>query len=200
MNRHLNKQLPFIQAVVELFHPFVEGALHDLNTGVVAALFNNMSGRKVGEATPFKELNIPTDHFPDHFPPYYKTSSDGRKWKCISITVRDEKDQPVGLICLNLDVTLFQGLESQLSALLHLNEVRDNPIEMFKNHWQEEIHSQIDQFLKEQKLTLNRLNRTQKKELVGYLYQKGVFYIKNAAPFVADLLGISRATVYNYMG
>lgn len=200
MNRDLKKQLPFIQAVVNLFHPFVEGTLHDLKKGTVAALFNNMSGRQVGDATPFKELNIPTDHFPDHFLPYYKTSPDGRRWKCVSMTVRDETAQPIGLICLNLDVTLFEGLERQLSALLHLDDTSDNPVELFKNNWQEEIHTQIDQFLKEQKLILNRLNRQQKKALVGYLQQKGVFHIKNGAPFVADLLGISRATVYNYMG
>jgi predicted transcriptional regulator YheO len=200
MNKELKRQLPYIQSVVELFHPFVEGTLHDLKKGTVSAIFNNMSGRQEGDATPFKELNIPTDYFPDRFPPYYRTSPDGRKWKCVSITVRDETAQPIGLICFNFDVSLFHGLESQLSTLLHLNGSSDNPIELFKNNWQEEIHSQIDQFMKERKLLLNRLNRQQKKELVGYLQQKGVFHIKNGAPFVADLLGISRATVYNYMG
>lgn len=195
MNKELKRHLPYIQSVVELFHPFAEGALHDLKTGTVAALFNSMTSRKVGDPTPFKELRIPTGDFPDKFPPYFKTSPDGRKWKCTSITVRDAKGEPIGLICFNLDVTLFQGLAS----LLQLDEGSENPIEMFKHNWQEEIHQQIDLYLKEKKLSLNRLNRLHKKTLVSHLFQKGVFHIKNAAPFVADLLGISRATVYNYM-
>lgn len=193
MNKVLKGQLPYIQSVVELFNPFVEGALHDLKTGTVAALFNPMTPRKVGDATPFKELNIPTGAFPDRFPPYYKTTPDGRRWKCISITVRDSESAPIGLICFNFDVTLFQGLASLLQ------EGSENPVELFKGNWQEEIHHQVDLFVKERKLSLNQMKRQHKKELVSYLYQKGVFHIKNAAPFVADLLGISRATVYNYM-
>ena len=42
----------FIQAIVELFHPFVEVAVHDLETGKIVALYNNLSGRKVGDTSP----------------------------------------------------------------------------------------------------------------------------------------------------
>lgn len=199
MNKELKKCLPFVQGVVDLFHPFLEGAIHDLRSGRIAALFNPFSQRKVGEATPLTELNLPTRDFPDYFPPYYKSNWDGRKLKCISITVRDLKKAPVGLICFNLDVSLFQDLENRFSLLLQLKKGSENPIELFGGNWEEQVHLQIHGYLKEQRLHLNRLKRGEKKDLIKHLYGKGIFNYKNAAPFVAEILGISRACLYNYL-
>lgn len=199
MHKELKKHLSFIQGIVDLFNPFVEGAVHDLKSGTLVALFNNISQRQIGEATPLRELNIKTDHFPDYFPPYYKPNWDGRKLKCISMTIRDAKNAPIGLICFNLDVTLFQDIEHKFSALLQLKEESENPIELFGENWQEQIHLQIDQYLKEHQQALPRLNKSQKKCLIKHLYKKGIFNYKNSAPFIADILSISRASLYNYM-
>lgn len=199
MHNELKKQLPFIQAIVELFHPLVEGALHDLESGKIVALFNNISKRQVGDASPLKELNVSTDSFPDYFPPYYKTNWDGRRLKCTSITVRDDNKAPIGLICFNFDSSLFEQSIHTFSMLLQLGAKGENPIELFGENWQEQIQLQIALYLKEQGLSQSTLTRSQKKSLVQHLYQKGIFNFKNAAPFLADLLGISRASLYNYI-
>lgn len=199
MHKELKKQLVFVQGVVDLFYPFAEGAIHDLKSGTLVALFNNISQRKIGEITPVCEFNIKKDRFPDYFPPYYKVNWDGRKLKCISMTVRDVKNDPVGLICFNLDVSLFQDVENKFSALLKLKEEAKNPIELLGDNWQEQTHLQINRYLKEHQQVIHRLNREQKKDLIKYLYAKGVFNYKSAAPFVADILNISKASLYNYL-
>lgn len=188
-----------VQGMVELFYPFVEGAIHDLKSGTIAAIFNNLSQRKVGDPTPLKELNVKTEQFPDYFPPYYKTNWDGKRLKCISFTVRDSNGTAIGLVCFNLDISLFQDLESKFSALLQLTQPSENPIDLFGDNWQDQVHAHIEHFLKDHKLTLGRLSRINKKELIVSLYNKGIFNFKNAAPFVADILKISRASLYNYM-
>lgn len=199
MNSELEKHLLFIQGVVDLFYPFAEGALHDLKEGKVAALYNNISNRKVGDTTPLQEFNVDLDRFPDYFPPYYKTNWDGRQLKCISITVRDKEKRPIGLICFNLDVSLFQDIENRFSALLQLKGVGESPVELFGEDWQGQVHLQIDRYLKEHQLLLQRLSRDERRDLIQHLYAKGVFNFKHAAPFVADILGISRASLYNNM-
>lgn len=199
MHPELKKYVPFIQGITDLLYPFVEGALHDLESGKVVALFNNISQRKIGEVTPLKELKIDLERFPAYFPPYYKSNYDGRKLKCISMTIRDAKKAPIGLICFNLDVSLFQDVESKLSALLQLKEEAENPIELFGGDWQDQVYSQINRYLKENNLTMSQLSRSQKKDLIQYLYAKGIFNYKNAGPFVADILKISRASLYNYV-
>jgi predicted transcriptional regulator YheO len=199
MHPELKKYMPFIQGIADLFHPFVEGVLHDIKSGKVVALFNNISKRKVGETTLLRELKIDLMQFPAYFPPYYKSNYDGRKLKCISITIRDVKNVPIGLICLNLDVSLFQDIEAKFSALLELEREAENPIELFGEDWQDQVHLHINRYLKEHEITLSQLSRNQKKNLIQYLYAKGIFNYKNAGPFVADILKISRASLYNYM-
>ena len=74
MHKELKKQITFAQGIVDLFHPFVEGVIHDLDSDKIVAIFNNISRRKVGDPTTLSELNIEIDKFPDYFPPYYKTN------------------------------------------------------------------------------------------------------------------------------
>lgn len=40
--------LPFIESIVQLFHPFVEVAVHDLSEVKVIVLYHNISQRKIG--------------------------------------------------------------------------------------------------------------------------------------------------------
>lgn len=190
---------PMIKAIVELFNPFVEVAVHDLKKGKIVALYHNISQRKVGELSPLKELKIDTEHFPDLFTPYYKKNWDGRPLKCTSITIRDDQGTPVGLICVNVDTSFFQDAHRFLNLFLKTEKSAENPIEMFGSQCDEQAIALIQQYLEERHLSLAYLNRDQKKELVQYLYHKGIFNFKNAAPFLATYLSVSRASIYNYI-
>jgi D-arginine utilization repressor len=189
---------PMIQAIVELFHPFVEAAVHDLEQGKVMAIYHNISQRQVGEPSPLKELKIDVKDFPDHFPPYYKQNWDGRPLKCTSITMRNKKKKPVGLICFNVDTSFFQEGYELLDVFLKTKIDARNPVD-FGGRCEEQASNIIQQYLDEKQLSLNHLTRDQKKELVQQLYRKGIFNFKNAAPFVAKKLKTSRASIYNYI-
>jgi predicted transcriptional regulator YheO len=43
------------------------------------------------------------------------------------------------------------------------------------------------------------MTREDKVELIGRLDAKGAFQVKKAVPLLADQLGLSRATLYNYL-
>jgi predicted transcriptional regulator YheO len=43
------------------------------------------------------------------------------------------------------------------------------------------------------------MGREEKIELIGRLAEKGVFQVKKSVSILADQLGLSRATVYNYL-
>lgn len=190
---------PLIKAVVEVFHPFVEAAVHDLEKGTVVAIYHNISQRQVGEPSPLKELKISTADFPDYFSPYYKQNWDGRSLKCTSITMRNKSGKPIGLICLNIDASFFQDGYQLLKSFLKIEDEAENPIEIYGSQCEEQAEGVIKQFLEEKHLSLNHLNRDQKKELVQQLYRKGIFNFKNAAPFIAKKLKTSRASIYNHI-
>jgi predicted transcriptional regulator YheO len=190
---------PMIKAIVELFHPFVEAAVHDLETGKVVAIYHNISQRKVGEPSPLKELKVDTKDFPDYFAPYYKKNWDGKPLKCISITMRNKKGVPVGLICINIDTSFFQEGQKLLETFLKTRGQAENPIEIFGSQCEETADLVIGAYLCARQLSLKHLTRGQKKEVVQQLYRIGVFNFKNAATFIAQKLGTSRASIYNYM-
>ena len=190
---------PFIKGIVELFHPFVEAAVHDLEEGAIVAIYHNISQRRVGDPSPLKELGVDTKDFPDYFAPYYKKNWDQRPLKCTSITLRNKKGRAVGLICINVDMGFAQDVHQLLGSFLKTKDEAENPIELFGAHCEEQVGAIIREYLSENRLSLHCLHREQKKELVQWLFQKGVFNYKNAAPFVAKELDLSRATVYNYI-
>jgi predicted transcriptional regulator YheO len=199
LSQEIKAYQPLIEAIAKLFHPFVEVAVHDLKTERLVLLLHNISKRKVGDKSPLGEFKVRLDQFPDYFEPYYKTNWDGKPLKCTSVTIRDKERKPIGLICFNFDASFFQNIHAQLGKWLSIGEEGENPVEMYGENWQKQLTEQIDSYIQEHQLTLEHLTRQQKKELVQYLYQKGGFNFKKAAPFVAQLLKISRASVYNYM-
>ena len=190
---------PLIKAVVELFHPFVEAAVHDLEKGELVAIYHNMSQRQVGEPSPLKELKVTTKDFPNYFTPYYKQNWDGRPLKCTSITIRDKKGKAVGLICINADVSFFQEGHRLLETFLNIKDEAENPIEIFGGQFESQANAMIQEYLDEEHLLLPSLKRDQKKELVQHLFRKGIFNFKNAAPYIAKKLNTSRASIYNYI-
>lgn len=190
---------PLIKAVVELFHPFVEAAVHDLEKGELVAIYHNLSQRQVGDPSPLKELKVATKDFPTYFSPYYKENWDGRPLKCTSITIRDKNGKAVGLICFNADVSFFQEGHRMLETFLNIKDEAENPIEIFGSQFESQANALIQDYLDEKHLQIARLNRNQKKELVQQLYRKGIFNYKNAAPYLVKKLNISRASIYNYI-
>lgn len=191
--------VPLIQGTVSLLAPFLEVAIHDITTGKITAIYGNITNRNVGNSSPVNELQLPVDQFPDFFDPYYETNWDGRKIKCTTVTVRNEHKQPVALICFNFDVSVFQTMEINLKTFLKVNENTGNPVELYSDNWQDKIDSYVTNYLSQHKLILGQLTRDEKKMLIEELSNRGVFFLKNAAPYVANKLSISRATVYNYL-
>lgn len=190
---------PMIQAVVDLFHPLAEAAVHDLEAGRIVAIYHNISQRKVGDPSPLKELQVNSKDFPDYFSPYYKDNWDGRPLKCTSITMRNKKGEPIGLICINIDVSFFREGAQLLEAFLKTKREASNPVEIFSSGCEEHVLKVIQQYIEEKNLSLSHLNRDQKRDLVWQLYKKGVFNFKNAIPFVAKKLKTSRGSIYNYI-
>lgn len=191
--------IPIIKGTVTLFAPFLEVAVHDITTGKIMAIYNNLSNRKVGDPSPIEELKIPVEKFPDVFDPYYETNWDGHKIKCTTITVRDNKKRPVALICFNLDTYVFQDMQLNLKTFLEVKSGTSNPVELFNEGWQEKVDSFISSYLSKHKLIPMSLTKKQTLGLIEELSSHGVFFYKNAAPYVASKLHISRATIYNYL-
>jgi predicted transcriptional regulator YheO len=192
--------MPLVEGITKLFYPFAEGAIHDLQQGKIVALYNNISRRKVGDPSAVTELGVDIKDFPDVFDPYYKTNWDGKRLKCTSVTIRDDSGYPIGLICINLDIGMFEGLNLQLEKLLALPSQNGmNPVEQFSENWQQQVSDFIDAYARKHNVAMGAMSTEQKASLVCEMYDHALFNYRDAAAYVAKQLHVSRTTVYNYL-
>ena len=70
---------------------------------------------------------------------------------------------------------------------------------LFKNDWQERLHIAINQIIQTERYEFDRLTNPQKKKIIQTLFVIGAFSEKNAANYVARILQIGRATIFNYL-
>lgn len=198
MQQELEYTLSTAKAIEALLHPHAEVVVHDLATHKIVAIFNGFSGRKVGDPSLLeREANLKT--FPDYFEPYYTTNWDGRKLKSTTATLRDRKGHPVGLMCINLDITHMDQLQHIIAAFTDSHKEKKVPRELFQDDWRDKITLYVHRFKEEQGSTLKRLSKEDKKTLVYELHREGAFRAKHAAAHVGQVLGLSRATVYKYL-
>lgn len=192
----LSHYKPIAEAISLLLYPHAEVIIHNLNSGCIEAIFNNLSKRAVGDASLLDEIDNLAE-VQEVFPPYFKTNWDGRKMKSVTAVLRNPRRKPIGLLCINLDISKWEEMHRFIQDLIQ--PTTDMPDFLFKNDWREKINLYVSSYLKQHALRLESLDKAEKKKLLLSLYQEGGFDTKNAASYAAEVLQISRATVYNYL-
>lgn len=193
----LSRYHTIADAITLLFAPYAEVALHDLASQKLVYISNNRSQRELGEDSNLSELQ--GDQGLQVIGPYLKRNWDGSQLRSISAVLRDDNGTPIGLLCINLDITVLESAKAALEVFLGGNALQPQPDVLFQDDWQERINTFIHQWLQQRQQTLSTLNGASKRALVEALYHQGAFKGKNAAGYVAKILGIGRATVYNYL-
>ena len=198
MNRALKKMLPMAEAIERLLHPFAEVVIHDLQKDCIEAIYNPISKRDVGDDSYLDKIDF--DRQTNVVGPYEKINWDGRKLKSISVIIRDDKAKAEGFLCINLDVSSFDSLQSVMTLFLGNNTpLSKEDKKLFDYDLHEHINKFVRDYCRQKQVALNSLSREEKKELVRLLESEGAFKGKNAAAYTGRILGISRATVYNYL-
>ena len=206
------------QGLGETFAPFCEIVVHDLLNPehAILAIYNNLSGREVGApATELWLARILDPRFPQVVANYANQLPDGRQVKSTSIGIKDSQGRYIAALCMNVDLTLFRGLQNVLEqfgmigALLNINEsigpesdeqerqqvgrIRIQPV----GGGTETIRARIDQFAAQRATTPQALKASDRRALVRELKATGFLNIRRSMETVAQYLGVSRATVYN---
>jgi predicted transcriptional regulator YheO len=190
-----------VEALGKMFSPCCEVVLHDLRDPqhAIVAIEGNLSGRQVGDsATELGLARISDPGFPDVIQNYPNRFPDGRAAKSTSIGIRNGQGQFIGAICLNLDVSLFAAVQQSLSQLISVDDKSTAPVESLRARSIEDLHAAIDAYAAQRNQTARGLSAQEKKRLVRELDERGFLQIKHAVPTVAEYLGVSRATMYNY--
>lgn len=183
-------------AIALLFQPYAEVVLHDLTTETVFYIANNFSKRELGEPSLLNEIDFrPSDLI---IGPYEKVNWDGRRIKSVSAVLRTG-NRPSGILCINVDVSHFHAAMQMLNALVSVPQTSEKPALLFKEDWHERINEYIQSWTRERGVNVADMSRVQKQQLVTDLAGDGAFGGRNAAAYISRILGLGRATVYNYL-
>lgn len=182
----------------ETFAPFCEVVLHDLTDPkhAIVAIHNNLSGRKIGQpATELGLARISDPNYAQVISNYANAFADGRQAKSTSIGIKDASGTYVAALCLNVDLTLFQGLQSAIGQFVSV-DAQNAPRESLNPAGAEAIRARIDQFAARRATTPRALNAEDRRLLLRELKDSGCMEVRRSSEIVAAHLGISRATVY----
>lgn len=183
-------------AISTLLYPHAEIVLHDLETGLIAGIWNAFSGRKPGMESLVGETLSDVGEG-DVYGPYEKTGEDGRRLKSVTSVLKDEHGQALGLLCINMDVSHFEAAAKLLAAFTGAAAPR--PPSLFAGDWREEINTALHDWLRGNGLALSALKKVDRVALVANLDARGLFQTRNAVDHLAGLIGASRASIYNYL-
>lgn len=198
VKKTIKRFLPTAQAIQRLLHPHAEVVVHDIKLNQIVAIYHPFSKRRVGDSSLFTtEEEMAT--LEDCVGPYEKKNWDGGRLKSVSSVIRDENNKAVGMLCINLDVSIFEKCNKLISQFIDYDHLEPKPTPLFKDDWQERINNYVHNYLAEHHLVLETLGRHEKKNLIEHLRSIGAFTGKNSARYIAQIIKVSRATVYNYL-
>lgn len=181
------------------FAPFCEVVVHDLlnPSHAVLAIHNSLSGREVGEpATQLGLARIMDPEFDQIIANYPNRFADGRQVKSTSIGIKDSEGRYVAALCMNIDLTMFQGFQGMLNQFVAIEGA--DVIESLDPVGADAIRAKIDQFAAQLATTARGLKAEDRRTVVKELRAAGLLEVRRSMNVVAAHLGVSRASVYSY--
>ena len=191
-------------AVAALVGPHCEVVVHsleDYDHSLIKVVNGSLSGREVGAPltnVALSILNGTTDYPADVVGPYVSMSTRGQQIRSITSLIRGEGHRLIGMICFNMN--LSQPFYEIARTYLGQNAAPDTGI---REIYPESVDVLIDHMLNEAIAYAQEqpgLSAVEKNQLaIGRMIQSGLFDFKGAVDIAASKLGVSRATVYNYL-
>lgn len=128
----------------------------------------------------------------------YKTvTRDGRILKSSTTFIRNPAGKVIGAFCINYDVTEHLNAIAMLEDFVHTTDAEED--ENFAASFGETIESLTARAVRQAKKQPAMMTKEEKVQLVQTLELQGAFMIRGAVQYVAQALGVSKFTVYNYL-
>lgn len=177
-----------------------EVVVHDLSSpekSIIAIANSHITGRKVGDtldALGFQLLKTPP---PGDLLNYRTKAKDGKVLRSSTVFLRDENGEVFGALCINMDISELIKVQSWLQDTTQV----ENPVveENFEHTVDEVLENFIRSAINSSGKDISELTREDKIAIVAHLEANGAFLIRYSVDRVADLLKMSKYSIYNYL-
>lgn len=175
-------------------------SLENLDKSVIKIINGHYTGRKEGAPITDLALNmlkkINNSETPQSYS-YFSKSKNGALLKSTTIPIVSGHRKIIGLLCINLHTEI--SFQKMISTFLPNEPDYSTQQETFAENVDDLIVTTLTtaraHVLNNPDISCNNRN----KEIVAYLYEKGIFKMKDSVIKVANLMGISKNTVYMHI-
>jgi len=191
-----------VDGIAAMYGQHTEVVLHSLDAkhpSVVKIANGHVTGREVGAPiTNLALLKLKTGQ--DISNSYLTKCANGKTLRSITTVIRNSKNQPIGLLCINsdMDAPLQSVLRTMMPEQLLGSELTSSP-EVFARNIDEALHSTIDSINHEVRSNSGISPSQKNREIVNQLHELGIFELKDSAQVAATRLGISVHSIYRYL-
>ncbi|MCS7232846.1 MAG: PAS domain-containing protein [Synergistetes bacterium] len=179
-----------------------ELVLHDLSKpeSSVIKVSGNLTGRRVGAPLTDLVLRLLRKGEPiKSILNYRATTPDGRLLKSSTLFIRDGKDNVIGCLCINQDISFWIKVSEALSQKIGSVKEDIETHERFFDSLSSLLSNVVSNVLAKIGVPVSEMGKKQRIEALRMLDQEGVFLVRGAVEYVARRLGISKYTLYSYL-
>lgn len=188
-----------------------EIAIHDLKTkdlekSIVYIENGHISNRQIGDGPSGIVLEtLQSDPSTIHDKLSYLTKTeDGRILKSSTFYIRDDDGSISYIFSLNYDITAFTAASTAIQSLIatkdNLPDLTGDSPQQITHNVNELLDLLIEQAVAKVGKPVAMMNKDDKVAVVQYLDHAGAFLITKSGDKVSSYLGISKFTLYSYMG
>ncbi len=194
------------KALAAQFGPNCEIVIHDLHShdpesSIVAIENGHVSGRKVGDGPSQVVLEALADGtVTDDRLSYLTKTKDGKTLKSTTVYLRDENNEPIGILSINYDITLMLAMEE----LLHqFTSNESDPSERTPQPIAQNVCDLLDELIEQSVRQVGKpvtlMSKEDKVKAIRFLNDTGAFLITKSGGKVCKYFGISKYTLYSYI-
>ncbi|WP_242861080.1 helix-turn-helix transcriptional regulator [Clostridium scatologenes] len=206
----IEKHIPIAEFISEILGDNCEVLIHDVtnpNHSVIFIKNGHLSGRRIGAPITNLVLNIIQNksYKNKDFVANYKAEGNLKNFRSASYFIKNEKNEIVGAICINIDIEEYNNVKKLMDKLCFISNDSAKEIEDIKT--QEQFYDNVDDILntmiydviRDINIDPQRMSADEKIYVVKQLYDKGTFNLKGAVLEVAKALQVSEPTIYRYL-
>ena len=191
------------EGIVAVVGPHCEVVVHDFGDPEhsVILIAGNVTGRRVGAPVP--DLSFISGELDRDTPDQmnYRARIGSHHLQSSTVWIRDADGTPIGAVCINVDYSDLVHARDLLDKLAtSTRHVSDLVItDTFAKDVGDLIELSVSEFLRQEDVqSVEALGYEDKLRLIQSLEERGLFDIRGAVNRVADVLDVSRASIYNY--
>lgn len=207
-NLHSNLQtaVRIAEGLYQMLGSRYEMLVHDLSQveRSIVAVYGNITNRRIGGPSTNYLIQILKkygDQAPDSIN-YRNVTPDGRVLRSSTMFIRDEEGHIIGSLCINQDLTDFlvlSKLAQEMTGFTKPVVEKSDADELFARDIGEVMETMVRAEMEILQKPVAYMQKEDKLTAVEHLENKGIFDVKGAVEYVAESLGVTSFTIYNYL-